>query len=248
MQGMLEPDEVETPLGQAEVRQLFSASRIGTIAGCFVLEGMVTRGAACASCARAPSSTTRRSTACAASTRTPARSPAVSSAESSRRLPGPQGRRRPRDLRDPSGRARARRRITRRANERPRGSRCPGRDRRRGGELEGRMSTGRMRRVDEAIRQVLGDAFGGELKDPRVGFVTVTDVRTSPDLRHARVYFSVLGRRPRVPRPDREDSHAGLGSAHGFLQSRLAPSCASSARRPDFITTRRPTGRCGSTS
>jgi ribosome-binding factor A len=38
----------------------------------------------------------------------------------------------------------------------------------------------RMRRVDEAIRQVLGDAVAGDLKDPRVGFVTVTDVRTSP--------------------------------------------------------------------
>ena len=45
MQGMLEPDEVETPLGQAEVRQLFKASRIGTIAGSFVTEGNVTRGA-----------------------------------------------------------------------------------------------------------------------------------------------------------------------------------------------------------
>ncbi len=49
-----------------------------------------------------------------------------------------------------------------------------------------------MRRVDEAIRQVLGEAIAGELKDPRVGFVTVTDVRTSVDLRHARVYVSVL--------------------------------------------------------
>ncbi len=55
------------------------------------------------------------------------------------------------------------------------------------------MSSGRMRRVDEAIRQVIGDAVTGELKDPRVGFVTVTDVRTSADLRHARVYVSVLG-------------------------------------------------------
>ncbi|MGA2320846.1 MAG: translation initiation factor IF-2 [Solirubrobacteraceae bacterium] len=45
MQGMLEPAEVETPLGQAEVRQLFRASRIGTIAGSFVTEGKVTRGA-----------------------------------------------------------------------------------------------------------------------------------------------------------------------------------------------------------
>ena len=44
MQGMLAPEEVETPLGQAEVRQLFKASRIGTIAGSFVTEGKITRG------------------------------------------------------------------------------------------------------------------------------------------------------------------------------------------------------------
>ena len=45
MQGMLEPDEVEETVGQVEVRQTFRASRIGTIAGCFVTEGKVTRGA-----------------------------------------------------------------------------------------------------------------------------------------------------------------------------------------------------------
>ena len=60
-----------------------------------------------------------------------------------------------------------------------------------------------MRRVDEAIRQVIGDAVAGELKDPRVGFVTVTDVRTSPDLRHARVYVSVLGAGGGASEPER---------------------------------------------
>lgn len=80
-----------------------------------------------------------------------------------------------------------------------------------------------MRRVDEAIRQVLGDAVGGELKDPRVGFVTVTDVRTSADLRHARVYVSVLGDDGRTSEPEqREASLEGLRSAHGFLQGRVA--------------------------
>jgi ribosome-binding factor A len=80
-----------------------------------------------------------------------------------------------------------------------------------------------MRRVDEAVRQVIGDAVAAELKDPRVGFVTVTDVRTSPDLRHARVYVSVLGAGggPSAPE-EREATLAGLRSAHGFLQSRLA--------------------------
>jgi ribosome-binding factor A len=80
-----------------------------------------------------------------------------------------------------------------------------------------------MRRVDEAIRQVLGEALAGELKDPRVGFVTVTDVRTSADLRHAHVYVSVLGPDGRPSEAqERESSLEGLRSAHGFLQGRLA--------------------------
>ena len=79
------------------------------------------------------------------------------------------------------------------------------------------MSTERMRRVDEAIRQVIGDALAADLKDPRVGFVTVTDVRTSADLSHARVYVSVLGEADA-----RADTLAGLDSAHGYLQGRIA--------------------------
>ena len=50
----------------------------------------------------------------------------------------------------------------------------------------------RMRRVNESIRQVLSERLP-ELKDPRIGFVTVTGVVTTPDLRHATVYVSVLG-------------------------------------------------------
>jgi ribosome-binding factor A len=79
------------------------------------------------------------------------------------------------------------------------------------------MTSDRMRRVDEAIRQVIGDAIASDLKDPRVGFVTVTDVKTSPDLSHARVYVSVLGEGS-----VREESLDGLRSAHGYLQGRIA--------------------------
>lgn len=79
------------------------------------------------------------------------------------------------------------------------------------------MGSGRMRRVDEAIRQVIGEALAGELKDPRVGFVTVTDVKTSADLKHARVYVSVFG-----GDQTREDTLSGLRHAHGFLQGRIA--------------------------
>jgi ribosome-binding factor A len=85
------------------------------------------------------------------------------------------------------------------------------------------MTSARMRRVDEAIRQVIGDAVAGDLKDPRVGFVTVTDVRTSADLRHARVYVSVLGDAGGPSgQAQRDDTLAGLRSAHGFLQGRIA--------------------------
>ncbi len=79
------------------------------------------------------------------------------------------------------------------------------------------MSGARMRRVDHAMRQVLGDALAQDLKDPRIGFVTVTDVKTSSDLRYARVYVSVLG-----DEAAREATLAGLQSAHGFLQGRVA--------------------------
>jgi ribosome-binding factor A len=75
------------------------------------------------------------------------------------------------------------------------------------------MAGGRMRRVDEAVREVLSDAIAKELKDPRIGFVTVTAVNTSRDLRHARVYVSVLG-----SERERVDTLDGRRSAHGYLQ------------------------------
>ncbi len=80
-----------------------------------------------------------------------------------------------------------------------------------------RMASGRMRRVDEAVRAVLSEAIATDLRDPRVGFITVTGVKTSPDLRHARVYVSVLG-----DEQVRSESLDGLRSAQGFLQSRVA--------------------------
>ena len=79
------------------------------------------------------------------------------------------------------------------------------------------MRSGRMRRVDEAVREVLSDGIAKHLQDPRVGFVTVTAVKTSSDLRHARVYVSVLG-----DEHSREASLDGLRSAHGLLQGLLA--------------------------
>ena len=76
--------------------------------------------------------------------------------------------------------------------------------------------TERMRRVNATVREVLSEAVG-ELKDPRIGFVTVTGVQTSSDLRQAVVFVSVLGSEKK-----REQTLDGLQAAHGILQSRIA--------------------------
>ena len=79
------------------------------------------------------------------------------------------------------------------------------------------MSGDRIRRVNEALREVLSARIAEGLKDPRIGFVTVTAVQTSPDLRHARVFVSVLGNEQ-----ERQESLAGLQRAHGVLQAEIA--------------------------
>jgi ribosome-binding factor A len=73
-----------------------------------------------------------------------------------------------------------------------------------------------MRRVNEAVKEVVSEGVN-ELKDPRIGFVTVTGVETSPDLRHARVFVSVLGSDAK-----RAKTLDGLAAAHGVLQARVA--------------------------
>src|SRR5215210_7537344 len=80
-----------------------------------------------------------------------------------------------------------------------------------------RMPGDRMRRVNEAVKEVLSTHIAGDLRDPRIGFVTVTSVETSPDLRRARVFVSVLG-----SEEERDDSIAGLNASHGRLQAMVA--------------------------
>ena len=72
-----------------------------------------------------------------------------------------------------------------------------------------------MRRVDESLREVLSEAIQ-TLKDPRIGFVTVTGVRTTADLMESTVFVSVLGN-------DAEQRRTleGLGAARGLLQARI---------------------------
>ena len=71
-------------------------------------------------------------------------------------------------------------------------------------------------RVDELLRQEIGQRIAREIADPAVGFATVTDVETSPDLRHARVWVSVIGQ------PDaREASVQALQRAMPFVRAQL---------------------------
>jgi ribosome-binding factor A len=74
-----------------------------------------------------------------------------------------------------------------------------------------------MRRINEVLREVVGATIATELSDPRIGFVTVTSVETSPDLRAAKVHVSVLG-----DEEQREATLEGLRSSHGVIQSRIA--------------------------
>jgi ribosome-binding factor A len=85
-----------------------------------------------------------------------------------------------------------------------------------------------MRRVNESVRAVVADALG-ELKDPRIGMVTVTGVHVTPDLAEARIFISVLGNEKK-----RKATLAGLDSARGVLQAKLGRQL--SLRRTPMLT------------
>ncbi len=79
------------------------------------------------------------------------------------------------------------------------------------------MAAPRMRRVNEVLREVIGAAISSDLSDPRIGFVTVTSVETSPDLRTAKVFVSVLG-----DEAARQETLDGLAASHGVVQAKIA--------------------------
>lgn len=76
--------------------------------------------------------------------------------------------------------------------------------------------TRRTDRIADALQQAIAELLLREIKDPRIGMVTITAVRVSPDLRHARVFFSRLGEAA-----DRARSQAGLQSASGFIRAQV---------------------------
>jgi ribosome-binding factor A len=74
----------------------------------------------------------------------------------------------------------------------------------------------RANRVGEQMKKELGDIIGRKIKDPRIGFVTVTDVQVSGDLQLAKVYISVLG-----DEEQRQNTLKGLAKAKGFIRSEI---------------------------
>jgi ribosome-binding factor A len=74
----------------------------------------------------------------------------------------------------------------------------------------------RANRVGEQMKKELGEIIGRKIKDPRIGFVTVTDVQVTGDLQQATVYISVLG-----DEKQKEDTLIGLAKAKGFIRSEI---------------------------
>jgi ribosome-binding factor A len=74
----------------------------------------------------------------------------------------------------------------------------------------------RPQRLAEQIKEEVSLIIAGEVEDPRVGFVTVTDVKLSADLRHAKIYVSVVGTEDEV-----KSSIAALKHANGFIRHQL---------------------------
>lgn len=78
------------------------------------------------------------------------------------------------------------------------------------------MSDLRANRVAEQMKKELGDILTRKIKDPRVGFVTVTDVEVTGDLQQAKIYVSVLG-----DEQEKQESLLGLAKAKGFIRSEI---------------------------
>lgn len=74
----------------------------------------------------------------------------------------------------------------------------------------------RTERVDELLRQEIGTLLAKEVADPRIGFATITDVETAPDLRHAKVWVSVIG-----GKSDRDETIRALAQAMPFIRHEL---------------------------
>ncbi len=76
----------------------------------------------------------------------------------------------------------------------------------------------RQRKVADLIQEEISDLIARKMRDPRVAGVTITEVKVSPDLRYADVYFTKLG-----TEEERREAQEGLAAAAGYLKHELAP-------------------------
>jgi len=83
------------------------------------------------------------------------------------------------------------------------------------------MSThSRPERIGQEIRAAIGQILArGELRDPRIGFITITGVKVSPDLKTARIFYSMMG-----TEQERKETHKGLEAAKGFIRREITES------------------------
>ena len=81
------------------------------------------------------------------------------------------------------------------------------------------MTSARSKKVAEVLRRKISNIIQTELKDPRIGFVTVIRIKLTPDLRQAKIYFSVLGTEEEI-----EKTAKGLTSATGFIRGLIGDS------------------------
>ena len=215
MEGMLRPEEREVVLGEAEVRNVFKISRIGTIAGCSVRSGIINRQGACASFATASKCSTARSRRSSASRTTCARCAKGSSAVSASRT------------------STTSRWATSSSVIAPRRSRARS-SRRRRPERAMPPDNRRADRVAAAIREEVAKFLAADVKDPRItGMVTVTGVEVTRDLRHAKVFVSVMG-----TDAERAATFEGLASVAGAPAVARRTRAASSARAGDHVQAR----------
>ena len=78
------------------------------------------------------------------------------------------------------------------------------------------MAVKRSEKVGEAIHKIVSELLIKGLKDPRIGFVTITGVKITDDMRNSTIYFTVIG-----TDQDKKNTEAGLNSARGFIRKEV---------------------------
>ena len=192
LKGMLEPEIVEVVEGRAEVRQIFRVGKSTVIAGCYVTDGRIVRNGG-------------------ARVWRGGKVVETDKIDSLRRFRD--------DVREVADELRVRHRPRR--VQRPRRGRhhrvLHAARREAGSPADGAAPMSqRTDRVDELLRQEIGALLAKEIADPRIGFATITDVETSPDLGHAKVWVSVIG-----GKADRDETLRALQQAMGYVRHEL---------------------------